>query len=66
MDYTSISDIIIGLKNADLELRELITSGKFGEGYNEEMAKLHDKNAEKLDEIISNIEYSTVEKIGNS
>ncbi|MDF2553198.1 MAG: hypothetical protein K0R77_2473 [Chryseobacterium sp.] len=65
MDHRSISDIIIALKNADLELREkLIASGKLGEGYNEEMAKLHNKNAGKLDEIIDDIGYPTVEKVG--
>lgn len=65
MNNKSISDTIISLKNADLELREkLISCGRLGEGYNEEMATIHTKNAEKLNQIISTIGYPTVKKVG--
>ncbi len=65
MEYKEIAEIIIGLKNADLELRErLILNGQLGGGYNEEMASLHNKNANTLDKIIDKIGYPTVDKVG--
>lgn len=61
MNYKEIAEKIIGLKNADLEFREkLIQSGQLGEGYNEEMANLHSRNARILDEIIDTIGYPTI------
>ncbi|MFZ6664644.1 DUF6624 domain-containing protein [Peijinzhouia sedimentorum] len=65
MDYKNIAEIIIGLKNADLKLRDkLILSGQLSEGYNEEMANLHNQNAKKLNEIIDTIGYPTIDKVG--
>ena len=65
MSYTEFADKIIELKNADLELRDrLIQKGHLGEGYNEEMANLHNKNAEILNEIIDTIGYPTIDKVG--
>lgn len=65
MEYKDIAEIIVGLKNADLELRDkLIQSGQLSEGYNEEMAKLHNKNAEILNDIIDKIGYPTIDKVG--
>lgn len=65
MNYNEIAKKIIELKNADLEFREkLIESGQLGEGYNEEMANLHNKNAKTLNEIINKIGYPTVDKVG--
>ncbi|WKN46236.1 DUF6624 domain-containing protein [Tunicatimonas pelagia] len=65
MDYKSIAERIIGLKNADLELRErLIQSEQLGNGYNEEMEKLHNRNAEILNSIIDTIGYPTIDKVG--
>jgi hypothetical protein len=65
MNYEDIIEIIIGLKNADLELRErLILNGQLGEGYNEEMANLHNKNAKILNKIIDTIGYPTIDKVG--
>jgi hypothetical protein len=65
MEHEDIAEIIIGLKNADLELRDrLIQSGQLSEGYNEEMAKLHNKNAEVLNNIIDKIGYPTIDKVG--
>ncbi|MNK25769.1 hypothetical protein D3C87_440960 [compost metagenome] len=66
MNHKDIPKIIIGLQNADLELREkLISEGKLGEGYNKEMENLHNQNAEVLNEIIDIIGFPTVEKVGN-
>ena len=65
MNYKTITKKIIELKNADLELRDkLIQNGQLGEGYNEEMAQLHSKNAEILNEIIDIIGYPTIDKVG--
>lgn len=65
MDFKSIAEKIINLKNADLKLRDqLIGKGELGNGYHEEMQALHHKNAEILDEIIGHIGYPTAEKVG--
>jgi len=65
MDYKSIAENIIGLKNADLALREkLIQSGQLSNGYNEEMKELHNRNAKILGEIIDTIGYPTLDKVG--
>jgi len=65
MNNEEAAERIIKLKNADLEFRDkLIKSGHLGEGYNKEMADLHNKNAKILDEIIDKIGYPTVDKIG--
>jgi len=50
MEYRNISDKIIGLKNADLELRKkLIQNRQLGDGYNDEMQKLHSTNVENIE-----------------
>ena len=65
MDYKDIAKTIIGLRNADLALRDkLVMSGQLGDGYNKEMADLHNKNAEILNDIIDKIGYPTIEKVG--
>lgn len=65
MKYEEIAKKIIELKNADLAFRDkLIKSGQLEEGYNEEMANLHRKNAKKLEKIIDIIGYPTVDKVG--
>lgn len=65
MIYKDVAERIIELKNADLEFRDkLIANGQLGEGYNQEMAKIHNKNAEVLNLIIDNIGYPTVDKVG--
>ncbi|MBK8416640.1 MAG: hypothetical protein IPL22_20290 [Bacteroidetes bacterium] len=65
MDYKSIAEKIIELKNTDLALREkLAKSGELSEGYNEEMKLLHNKNANILNEIIDTIGYPTFDKVG--
>jgi len=65
IDSKGIAEKIIELKNADLELRDkLIQNKQLGEGYNEEMRQLHNRNAEVLNEIINRIGYPTVDKVG--
>jgi hypothetical protein len=65
MDYKGITKRIIGLKNADLELRErLVQNKQLGKGYNEEMEKLHNRNAKILNDIIDTIDYPTIDKVG--
>ncbi|MDR6736237.1 DUF6624 domain-containing protein [Sphingobacterium sp. 2149] len=65
MQYKDIAEKIIDLKNADLALRDkLINEGKLGDGYNEEMKILHNKNAQILDKIMNIIGYPTAEKVG--
>ena len=66
MKYQLISKQLIDLRNEDLKLRdELIRTGQLGNGYNKEMAKVHNRNAELLDDIIEKIGYPTVEKVGS-
>jgi len=63
--YKNISNQIIELKDADLKLRErLIQNGQLNEGYNKEMEALHNTNAQTLNEIINNIGYPTIDKVG--
>lgn len=65
MDYKSIAENIIDLKNADLALRDkLIQGGQLSKGYNEEMKELHNRNAKILSEIIDTIGYPTIDKVG--
>ena len=65
MNFPKIAKLIIELKDADLRLREkLIKEKKLSEGYNNEMETLHIKNAEKLNEIIDEIGFPTLEKVG--
>jgi hypothetical protein len=56
---------IIQMMQADLALRdELIQSGKHNGGYNAQMEQLHHDNAKKLNEIIDQIAYPIIEKVG--
>jgi len=60
-----ISEKIIAINNEDYILRkQLIDRGKLGEGYHQEMEKLHLKNAATLDAIINKIGYPTIPKVG--
>ena len=61
----SIAKKITNLKNADLAFRDkLIQNGELEKGYNEGMERLHNQNAQALDEIINQIGYPTIEKVG--
>ncbi len=65
MNYKVIAKRIIELKNADLEFRnELIQNGQLGNGYDQKMEKLHNRNAKILNGIIDEIGYPTIDKVG--
>ena len=65
MDYKSIADNLIEMQNADLACRDkLVQNGQLGEGYNEEMKELHEKNAKILNNILDTIGYPTTDKVG--
>ncbi|CAM3705454.1 DUF6624 domain-containing protein [Flavobacterium chungbukense] len=65
MNYQKIAEKIIELRNADFELREkLIQNGKLSAGYNTEMEQLHNKNASELEDIIQQIGYPSIDKVG--
>lgn len=65
MIYKDIAKEIIELRNADFELRQtLIANRKLSKGYDKEMANLHNKNADVLNEIINRIGYPTIDKVG--
>ncbi|SMC67967.1 hypothetical protein [Moheibacter sediminis] len=62
MNYSSIAEKIIDLKNTDLALLDkLIQSRQLSNGYNEEMQELHNRNAGILNEIIDAIGYENYE-----
>ena len=65
MKYETIAKQIISLSNEDVKLRnKLAKNGELGEGYNDEMEKLHNRNAKLLNEIIDKIGYPTIDKVG--
>jgi hypothetical protein len=65
MDHQHIAQQIIELKYADLRLRnELTISGQLSEGYHEAMETLHNSNAKALNELIDEIGYPTITKVG--
>ena len=65
MVHKDIADTLIKLKDADLLLRDkLIQNSQLGDGYNEEMEKLHIRNAETLHGIINEIGYPTTDLVG--
>lgn len=53
------------MKNADLSFRnKLIEESRLSDGYNEEMEELHIQNATKLEMILNEIGYPTIDKVG--
>lgn len=65
-NYNSIAAEIIEMKNNDLQLRKkLIDAGQLFKGYNEEMEKVHLKNAERLWKIINKIGWPAKSKVGS-
>lgn len=65
MKYQKIADQIIDLKNQDLALRDsLIEKRQLEQGYHKAMEELHNSNAKILNEIIDEIGYPTIEKVG--
>ncbi|MDW3652712.1 MAG: DUF6624 domain-containing protein [Bacteroidia bacterium] len=65
MHYPEIAQQIIELKNEDLRVRDqLIQKGLLAKGYHEEMKAVHDKNADVLGDILDEIGYPTIDKVG--
>lgn len=65
MNVDEIAKRIISLKRSDLQLRnELINKGVLSDGYNSKMEKLHNMNAMILNNIIDQIGYPTIDKVG--
>lgn len=54
------------LANHDLEVREKLSAeGKLAEGYHPEMEDIHKANAQRLREIIKEIGFPTISKVGS-
>ena len=65
MNYQVLAQKIIALMNEDLALRDrLIQEGLLFDGYNRDMEALHIKNANLLDEIIDEIGFPSIDKVG--
>jgi len=65
MDFKTIAEEIICLQNNDLKLREkLIQEGELGNGYHPAMEKMHSENAQYLKNIIEQIGFPTISKVG--
>ena len=65
MQHPTIAHRIIELQNNDLALRDrLVKEGRLSEGYDEEIRDLHIYHATILDEIIKEIGFPTIEKVG--
>lgn len=57
---------LIQLAENDLEVREKLSAeGKLADGYHPEMEKVHKANAKRLREIISEIGFPTIAKVGS-
>ena len=64
--YPEIASQLIRYQKADRALRDkLIQEGTLGDGYHREMAALHELHAVKLQEIIDQIGYPTIDKVGS-
>ncbi len=65
MDNLEIANILTGLRDADLALRDkLVQSGQLFDGYDPEMEQMHFKNADILNDLIEQIGYPTYDKVG--
>lgn len=65
MNYKVFAEEIIAMRNEDLKFRAiLVDRGLLGKGYNKEMERLHNKNADRLYQIINVIGFPTIDKVG--
>jgi hypothetical protein len=65
MLHPDIAQELVERRNHDLGVRQrLITEGKLFRGYNPEMERVHLDNAQRLEEIISQISWPTYEQVG--
>jgi hypothetical protein len=66
MQYADLAQELLALRTKDLEVRQrLIEEGKLFIGYAIEMEEVHLANAKRLQEIISEIGYPTIDKVGS-
>lgn len=66
MNYTDVAEKRTGLEKSDSEFRDrLVQNGRLGDGSNKGTAKLHNRNAETLEEIIDTIGYPVIDEAGN-
>jgi hypothetical protein len=62
----SVAKDLLQMKNKDLTTRErLLKEGKLSGGYHPEMEKVHRENAAQLRQIIKEIGFPTISKVGN-
>ncbi|REC59804.1 hypothetical protein DRF65_24045 [Chryseobacterium pennae] len=62
---SKIGKELIRLGGHDIEIREKLSAeGKLAGGYHPEMERIHKTNAKRLREIISDIGYPTISKVG--
>lgn len=65
MEYKIFAQEIIKMKDNDLQVRQhLVETGELFAGYNKEMEKVHMKNANRLEIILEQIGWITIEKVG--
>ncbi|UOU97011.1 hypothetical protein MUU74_10945 [Chryseobacterium daecheongense] len=62
---TKFSEELIRLAKNDLQVRErLLSENKLSDGYHPEMEKIHKENARHLRQIIKQIGFPTISKVG--
>ncbi len=65
MDCAAVAEEIIALKNNDLVLRaKLVRQGELHGHYHEQMRAMHDRNADRLNELVDRIGYPTIDLVG--
>jgi len=65
MQYPKLAETILALQAKDLTIRqELIDKGELFDGYHPEMEKVHLENATTLQNIMDQIGYPTIVKVG--
>lgn len=65
MNHLPFEKELIEMADKDLSVREkLLLAGELSGGYHPEMEKIHKANAERLREIMAEIGYPTISKVG--
>ncbi|RXM41236.1 hypothetical protein BOQ62_01490 [Chryseobacterium sp. CH21] len=67
MNHLPFEKELLEMADKDLSVREkLLEAGELSGGYHPEMERIHRANAQRLREIISEIGYPTISKIGKN
>ncbi len=67
MNFEKYTDIILKLKEDDLILRaQLLEKNELNGGYNRIMEEMHNRNAGILNDIMDEIGYPTIDKVGTA